>query len=219
MSKNKPIIHDGLIYYCEGALKKKFCKEVIKKFDIDKRPKQGCTSSGVDTTIKDSMDINISKHDDWKQEDEVFFKSLGKHLKKFQNLIKRQQFIKYINFDDSGYQIQRTPPYSNGYIWHHDGMVRYKNGELQERYLTFIWYLNDVTDDGYTEFYNGVKIQPKAGSIVLFPATWYHYHRGYPTKSQEKYIVTGWLYAPPATEGRTHDSDEDAYVMAKNNDD
>jgi hypothetical protein len=217
MSKNKPIIHDGLIYYCEGALKKKFCKEVIKKFDKDTRQRQGCTSSGVDTTIKDSMDMNISKYDNWKKEDKVFFDSLGKHIGKFQKLIKCQKFIKYFHFSDSGYQVQRTPPHSNGYIWHHDGMVRYNDGVLEERYLTFIWYLNDVTDDGYTEFYNGVKIQPKAGSIVLFPATWYHYHRGYPTKSQEKYLCTGWLYAPPATEGRMNDKDQDAFVMAKDN--
>ena len=200
MSKNKPIIHDGLIYYCEGALKKKFCKEVIKKFDKDDRPIQGCTSSGVDRSVKDSIDLNISNKDGWEKEDKIFYESLNKHIFIFKKHAKFWEFLKPHNFDDSGYQIQRTPPNSNGYVWHHDAMVRYRNSELQERYLTFIWYLNDVTDDGYTEFYNGVKIQPKAGSIVLFPATWYHYHRGYPTKSETKYICTGWLYSVPAIE-------------------
>jgi hypothetical protein len=196
MSKNKPIFHDGLIYYCDSALKKKFCKEVIKKFDRDKRLKQGCTSDGVDKSIKDSIDLNISKQTGWEKEDKVFFESLNKHLEKYKKLTKKWKILSKVYFEDTGYQIQRTPPNSNGYVWHHDFLIRKNNNQFYNRYITYIWYLNDVTDDGYTEFYNGVKIQPKAGSIVLFPATWYHYHRGYPTKSQEKYIATGWLHTP-----------------------
>ena len=200
MSKNKPIIHDGLIYYCEGALKEKFCKKVIEKFDNDERIKQGCTSGGVNKSIKDSMDLNVSCHDGWETEDKVFFKSLNKHFNKVLKHLESWQTIIELPYDDSGYQIQRTPSNSNGYIWHHDSMVKHKGNDLLTRYFTYIWYLNDVTDDGYTEFMNGVKIQPKAGSIVIFPATWYHYHRGYPTKSQTKYICTGWMYSKTAIE-------------------
>ena len=55
-------------------------------------------------------------------------------------------------------------------------------------------YTND--SGGWTEFIDGTRIQPKVGSILLFPATWTYVHRGYPTKVP-KYIVTGWIYAKP----------------------
>jgi len=67
-------------------------------------------------------------------------------------------------------------------------------GYHRMRVLTFIWYLNDIEEDGYTEFMDGTKVQPKTGRFCLFPATWEYHHRGYPPKSQTKYICTGWLH-------------------------
>ncbi len=48
-------------------------------------------------------------------------------------------------------------------------------------------------DDGYTEFLDGTKIQPKVGRFLLFPSCWTFYHRGFPPK-KDKYICTGWIY-------------------------
>jgi hypothetical protein len=63
------------------------------------------------------------------------------------------------------------------------------------RALTFIWYLNDVTDDGYTEFIDGTRIQPETGKLLIFPATWTYLHRGVSPKTETKYICTGWIYS------------------------
>lgn len=90
---------------------------------------------------------------------------------------------------DSGYQIQRTLP-GDFYTWHTDACA--ENSKVRQ--LTYIWYLNDVHDDGYTEFLNGTRIQPETGKMIIFPATWTYLHRGYPPKSETKYIVTGWVY-------------------------
>lgn len=61
------------------------------------------------------------------------------------------------------------------------------------RHLTFLTYLNDL-DDGGTEF-SHQKIITKAikGKTVIFPCDWTHTHRGQISKTQEKYIVTGWF--------------------------
>lgn len=65
---------------------------------------------------------------------------------------------------------------------------------VSSRHLVFMTYLNDVTDDGETEFYyQQVKVQPKRGLTLIWPADWTHTHRGIPSMTQEKYIVTGWL--------------------------
>ena len=54
-------------------------------------------------------------------------------------------------------------------------------------------YLNDVTDGGYTEFPNqGKRFQPRAGDLLIWPAFFTHPHRGIASKTQTKYIVTGW---------------------------
>ena len=54
-------------------------------------------------------------------------------------------------------------------------------------------YLNDVTDGGETEFmYQKLKIKPKKGLTLIWPADWTHTHRGIPSMTQVKYIATGW---------------------------
>ena len=55
-------------------------------------------------------------------------------------------------------------------------------------------YLNDVTDGGETDFfYQRIKIPPKKGLTVIWPADWTYTHRGIPSKTQDKFIVTGWF--------------------------
>ena len=85
----------------------------------------------------------------------------------------------------NGFQIQRTKP-DEGYAWHNDS--------CSQRLLTWIWYLNDV-EEGYTEFYDGFKVKPETGKLMIFPATWQYPHRGVPPKTGLKYICTGWVYS------------------------
>jgi prolyl 4-hydroxylase len=62
------------------------------------------------------------------------------------------------------------------------------------RHLVYMTYLNDVTDGGETEFYHQkIKVQPKKGLTLIWPADWTYTHRGITSLTQEKYIVTGWF--------------------------
>ena len=55
-------------------------------------------------------------------------------------------------------------------------------------------YLNDVDDGGETEFlYQDVKTKAVKGKTVIFPVEWTHTHRGIPSPTQDKYIITGWF--------------------------
>ena len=62
-------------------------------------------------------------------------------------------------------------------------------------------YLNDIPieNGGATEFiYQKLSIQPKKGTIVLWPATYTHTHRGgFLTGDIPKYIATGWYVRMP----------------------
>jgi hypothetical protein len=62
------------------------------------------------------------------------------------------------------------------------------------RHLVFMTYLNDVDDEGETEFFHqSIKVKPKKGKTLIWPADWTHTHRGITSPTQEKYIITGWF--------------------------
>ena len=55
-------------------------------------------------------------------------------------------------------------------------------------------YLNDVTHKGETEFFHQkIKIKPEKGLTLIWPTDWTFTHRGIPSPTEEKYIVTGWF--------------------------
>ena len=54
----------------------------------------------------------------------------------------------------------------------------------------------DEKDEGDTEFADGTRIQPVAGRLIFFPATWTFLHRGYPPKVK-KYLCNGWIHSSP----------------------
>ena len=177
------------IYTEKSALPKSFCNNVIEKFEQDGRKRQGQVGSGVRLDIKRSCDLSISGKEDWESYDEAFFKSLSDGLKKYVSFLPEEYTIHKALSEiknDTGYQIQRTQP-GDYYIWHHD--------QSATRLVTFIWYLNDIKDGGYTEFIDGTRIKPEAGKLIIFPATWDFLHRGVSPKTETKYLCTGWVHA------------------------
>jgi 2-oxoglutarate-Fe(II)-dependent oxygenase superfamily protein len=68
---------------------------------------------------------------------------------------------------------------------------------VANRYLVFLWYLNDVSDGGETEFPDlGIKVQPRAGRLLMFPPYWMYQHAGLPPRSGEKFILSTYLLFP-----------------------
>jgi len=187
--RKKKTKFSDFIYIERDALPKSFCNNVIEKFEQDDRKRQGQVGSGVRLDIKRSCDLSISGKEDWESYDEAFFKSLSDGLKKYVSFLPEEYTIHKALSEiknDTGYQIQRTQP-GDYYIWHHD--------QSATRLVTFIWYLNDIKDGGYTEFIDGTRIQPEAGKLIIFPATWDFLHRGVSPKTETKYLCTGWVHA------------------------
>ena len=192
---------DKFIWQKRNALSPNFCNALIAKFEADDNKTQGITGGGLKPKFKISTDLNISCWDEYKYEDEVFFKSIQKGINEYCSYHRTlhptldMQNNPHVHLEDSGYQMQRTRV-GEYYKWHNDFGI-YKNGV---RLATYIWYLNDVHVGGETEFVDGTLVKPEQGKLMIFPAYWNYHHQGRPPISNTKYIVTGWLVVDPVLE-------------------
>jgi len=87
--------------------------------------------------------------------------------------------------------IQHYTPGKHYRIWHPENDGSSFN---IKRHLVFMTYLNDIEDEGGTEFYyQKLKVKPEKGLTLIWPADWTHTHRGVVSETEEKYIATGWF--------------------------
>lgn len=172
------------------------CKELIKYHKKNKEYKRpgvaydtDVKNTAVNTDIKDSIDVsffNMSSNKTIKK----YFSELSKCVSQYVNKYKLGRYHTY----DSNL-IQYYPPGGGFKVWHCERYVGYVPGQfIAQRGLVYMTYLNDVTDKGETEFYyQKVKVKPKIGKTLIWPTDFTHLHRGIPSPTQEKYIVTGWF--------------------------
>ena len=65
---------------------------------------------------------------------------------------------------------------------------------LANRYLVFLWYLNDVGSGGGTRFPDlDLEVDARAGRLLIFPPYWMYQHEGLPPLSGDKYILSTYL--------------------------
>jgi hypothetical protein len=91
--------------------------------------------------------------------------------------------------------LQRYTAGQGGYpYWHCELYPRDPSCETLHRHVLWTLYLNDGFAAGETEFlYQGRKIAPKAGSLLIAPAAFTHTHRGNRPEGGDKYIATSWI--------------------------
>jgi len=100
----------------------------------------------------------------------------------------------------TGFQAQKYKAAKSGgyHLFHYERHGRSVYKDSVRRQLVWMIYLNDVPEgEGETEFlYQGLRIQPKKGDLIIWPASFTHTHRGNPVYTTDKYIVTGWMLWP-----------------------
>ena len=177
------------IFQVRRALSSEQCRTMIERFERredQQQPGRIGQQGSTDGSVKKTTDIPVSGNQDWQDVDKLLFASLGRVLREF-----KQQFHFFQGpFKDTGYHLQRYLP-GEYYHWHIDG----GSHQFSQRQLVALWYLNDVPGPGgETEFlYQGVKVKPEEGKLVLFPPFWTHEHRAVTLQDGVKYIATTWL--------------------------
>lgn len=176
------------------------CDRLIQRFELDSNKMQGVVidkfgNKVVDKEHKDSFNVNF----DPSCKEPIFIE--------YQNELQKA-LLKYI--DEFQYcneggpwtilepvTIQKYEPKGGFKAWHFERMNAVFPSAT--RHIVFLTYLNDVTDQGGTEFlYQNKILEAKKGVTAIWPSDWTHTHRGIPSPTQTKYIMAGWLnfYVP-----------------------
>lgn len=88
-------------------------------------------------------------------------------------------------------QIQWYKPGEGYYQWHIDGAQL----DACDRAMVYMTYLNDINDGGGTMFYHqNYTVKPEKGKTIIFPASYTHLHKGEISQTENKFILTGWLW-------------------------
>jgi hypothetical protein len=170
---------------------KNVCNDLIKLFNLNKdKTKEGTVGYGVKPEIKKSTDLSIHINSP-KIEIQNYSKELSKCIK---------QYIEIYSHLDShleqwgiieNFNIQKYKPSEAYFGWHTERNGKKSN--TTNRLLVFMTYLNNVKDKGETEWlYQKLKIKPEIGLTIIWPVDWMFIHRGIPSKTEEKFIATGW---------------------------
>ena len=192
METDTKLTDDGFYWMRDGALSPEFCQALIAKFEACEDKGPGQTLSGYNPNSKKTTDLMLSGRPDFQEEDQALYLSLTLNMRDYMEQLTHRPWKG--PFDDTGYNMQRTNP-GEYFNWHTDFFADPWANLV--RIFTFIWYLNDVPGEGgYTEFCNGIKVQPKQGRILFFPSDFANMHRGVSPETSTKYIVTGWIHQP-----------------------
>ena len=171
----------------------KLCDHLIKYYKNNteyKNPGEqylaGTGELGIDKNAKDSIDVSFYNN------------SKNKYVKAYFDVLSEivQEYDKYyglkfnIRTSDRGTNIQFYPRNGGFKTWHTE-RTSLRNSD---RALVFMTYLNDINDGGETEFFHQkLKVKAQKGLTLLWPPDFTHLHRGIPSPTEEKIIVTGWF--------------------------
>lgn len=171
------------------ALDADTCREIVSRFDTDDRKRQGEVYRGEDavgtlaTDIKRSWDLEILDDARW---GDLFRRLHPRVLACLSHYLARSPVLRSLALQGTGYKIQMYPRNEGYFHWHADSSGRRE----RSRVVALILYLNDVERGGETEFlHQDLKVAPRTGRLLVFPAGWNYVHRGGMPESGDKYIV------------------------------
>ena len=174
------------------------CDDMIKFFESKTHlHNQGATDRGINTSEKKTTDMTINPIDLKKKEYLIINDYFDELFKCFNDYKNQWSFLKNSikTLDIPSFNIQRYLPGD------HFSKIHTERSSTSTSHRVFAWmtYLNDIDEQngGCTNFSHfNIKIRPKKGKTLIWPAEWTHAHSGEVLKKGKKYIITGWMCFP-----------------------
>jgi len=165
------------------------CSSLIGLFwDSSEEHKAGLMSRGLDPAIKESTELSC---DQQPKVIEYFNEILVPTVKLY---LEKYPMCGY--YSSWGLALPANLQYYKpGQAYHGWHTERFAASEpAGRRHLAWMTYLNTIHDEGETEFYHqGVKVKPEIGLTLIWGVDWTFTHRGVPSPTAHKYIITGWF--------------------------
>jgi hypothetical protein len=179
---------NDFIHIDKNNLSSDVCKFLINFFDENEE-----LHERIDNDRKPNFtQLNLTKNS-----------KLSDNVEKIHNTLIRKTIEykeKYYKFIDkrcfpekNAFEQFRIKKYQNNGSDVFDAHVDVTDSSSSIRFLSFMWYLNDVNEGGETEFLDLV-IKPESGKLLVFPPLWMFPHRGNCPKSNPKYILSTYLH-------------------------
>lgn len=196
---------DLFVQVFDNVIKDEVCEDIIEIFEKHKdKQSNGQTAGGYSPQTKITKELYFRFGEPLYKFDDIIHQGLAKGYREYtKNLsdhyykIMNEKYNWSKNLGDTGYQLQKYIKNEGRYKWHVDTSdeLNYvvKNGI---RKYAFIFYLNDVEEGGETGFIiDTIKnTKPKKGRLLIFPTTDQYVHCGFMPRSNDKYMITGWLH-------------------------
>lgn len=176
---------NNLIRVYDNALSSETCHSLIDIFESNKDKQEK-----IDTNQKPSFtQFNLTENsNEFKPIHNHVIKNTFEYTEKYYDFVCKEVFPESHAFEQ--FRIKKYLPDGHDMF---DTHVDVRDYSSARRFLTLMWYLNDVDEGGETEF-ESLQIKPKQGKLVVFPPLWMFPHRGNPPISSAKYLLHTYLH-------------------------
>lgn len=177
-----------LIQIYDNSVEEYVCDYLIDFFEKSTELQTKVENDRKPNFTEINLTENSKQNEDLTNIHNYFIKKTFEYRNKYYEFVDKRCFPEEHNFEQ--FRIKRYVPNSNEAFDTHVDVADY---ESARRFLSFFWYLNDVTDGGETEFLD-LTIKPKKGRLVVFPPLWLFPHKGIEPISNSKYIISTYLH-------------------------
>lgn len=186
------IVHDRLSRYVQvfdEAMAPAFCAQMIAGFHSMAHlhmPNGRGQRAGLEESAWTELDITPFADEAFQG---FFYDQIDRHLARYNNSLGLTIAVpsrpKLEEIRIKHYRVGKDEKFQP----HFDAIDQKSN-----RYLVFLWYLNDVAEGGETVFCDlNIQITPRIGRLLVFPPYWMFQHASLPPLSNDKYIVSTYL--------------------------
>lgn len=184
-------LRDYIRWY-DGSLSPAFCRQLINAFHAAVQQhvkREPGWRAGLDDSAWTELDITPMADEALKG---LFFRQISEHLARYNAEVGLSIPVP-VSPRLAEFRMKRYRPGADEKFQLHFDSIN----EVADRYMVFLWYLNDVEEGGETEFPDlHVKVAARAGRLLMFPPFWMYQHTGLPPVSADKYILSTYMLFP-----------------------
>ncbi len=179
---------NDLIHVHENVLESNTCQFLIDLFESNPDKQERIDNERRPNFTQFNLTENCKMTGEVENIHNYLIKVTLEHKKKYYEFVDSRCFPEKNNFEQ--FRIKKYNADGNDAFDTHVDVSDYASAR---RFLSFMWYLNDVNEGGETVF-DDLTIRPKTGTMVIFPPLWMYPHKGVAPISNTKYIMSTYLH-------------------------